>query len=1153
MRKVFNLSVFLFAVLAPFFSAGQEQQRKGNLTFGEHFLNLRFYHYEVGKEDPKARHHTSPKEAALWQFHHKKDSDRNIRLEGSFGGQMYLKMKINEALPEVIVFSPSGSFEFTLPSLSKIKGDDKKEFIERGELRAFPPSYDELFAYRNMALNPLDFQDAKNDKPEFFPHATASSECRGDLTFRARNAIDGAWGEKGHGSWKNRAWGPEQVDKPELLIDFGREVEIDKVVLRLRDDFPHDDAWTSGVLEFSDKSKFPVKIKKSAEAQEFTFPKKKSAFVKLAQLSAPSPIGWCALSELEAWGRELMPFQAYDKNGKKLPFYLAISTLQNGNINEAKNLWLWRMLEEMYPVEASWLRVDFGFDLAKFPTDDAGRIELFNELASKIASGLNDKSGAAKFIASAKNSKTVQAAAQNYFYAAGKRRIEFFANLKGKPNTFIYVERYPISPSFFGYTEAVSDARGEARFAPNSALCMLTINPNGTCVREVLLEDKNGAIRDPDVSYDGKKILFSWKKSAYEDDFHIYEMELASRKIRQITEGVHADIEAKYLPTGEIIFNSTRCEQTTDCWLTEVSNLYMMKPDGKFLRRVGFDQVCTPYPTVTEQGDIVYTRWDYNDRGQTFTQPLFLMKPDASFQTELYGNKSWYPTTTTHARQIPKTNKFLAILCGHHTAQRGKLAEIDPSKGRQENVGVELLAPRRKEDAVRIDAYGQRGEQFSYPFPLSQDLFLVSFQPTSTDNRVYPSAYGLYLMTPDGERELLVSHPYLDSVQAVALAPRELPKLEKSRIDYSKDKGYLFVRNIYYGDGVEGVKKGSIKKLRVIKIDYRRAPVGSLDGYNNEGGVGVGNMVCTPIGLGQGAWDTKEILGEVDVAPDGSVYFEVPARTPVYFQPIDENGYAVTTMRSWTAMQPNEFYSCLGCHGDRDSPHKQALNLAPDRKPEKLKQFYDVEGGFSFRKTIQPILDKNCISCHNDRSVARIVSSDGKSKISVESLSPTSGEKWLKLEENSKNISTRAFSLLDFPQVNKKAKREFNDAYYNLLQPRLDNGQAVCFADFTNPLINWNGMQSVPTLLPPYFRGSAKSEFMSMLKNGHGKTKLSKEELDKLAAWIDLYVPYCGDYYEANTWNEGDKKFYKYYEDKAQRNIDAEAKAIQEYLKSLKK
>ena len=1120
---------------------------KASPHFGERYINFRYNFRD--EPNSKQTHGRDPIAAGTWEVRAHKTRPLYIIVDGNAGSQLYLKMKLNDALSEAIVYSPKGRYAFEHPAVSG-RGDERGEFKERGIFTAFAPTYDELAAYRNMALNPLDFQDLFNDSPSFFPHASASSECRNDPIFRARNAIDGFGDNLSHVGWKHRSWGPEKENNQDITIDFGRPVELDKIVVRLRADFPHDSVWTSGVLEFSDGTSINISFKKTADDQTFKFPKRKTNFIKLSKLTAPIPVGWCAISELEAWGRDIMPFHAYDKNGKLLAFADALATLEFEKLNATKNLWLWRMLFEKYPTEADWLRRDMGMDFAKLPKNAAERIDFFTNLALKNADGLKDKSAATKIKSAGEKSKNLKDAVRVYAASCKAKRVEFFSQLKGKPNRYIYVERYPIAPSFYGYTEGASDARGEMKYAPNSALCMLTILPDGNTQRTVLLEDKTGTIRDPDVSYDGKRVLFSWKKSALEDDFHLYEMDLATKKIRQITEGKAADIEGKYLPTGEIVFNSTRCEQTTDCWITEVSNLYMMRPDGSFMRRIGYDQVCTTYPTVTEQGDVLYTRWDYNDRGQTFTQPLFLMRADGTFQTEFYGNKSWYPTAIGHARQIPGSHKVLAILHGHHTAQRGKLAEIDIKKGRQENAGVELLAPRRKEEPVRVDTYGQKGDQFTYPFPLSEDLFLVSFDCSPTENRSYPMPYGLYLMNPDGDRELLAFNTELDCTQAVALAPRDIPSLPKSTVDYSNDKGYLFIRNIYHGDGTLGVKKGSIKKVRVVKIDYRRAPVGSLDGRNDEGGVHVANMVCTPIGLGQASWDTKEILGEADVEADGSVYFEIPARTPVYFQPIDEDGHVITTMRSWATMQPNEFYSCQGCHGDRDTPNKQAINLAHDRKPQQLKPFYNIEGGFSFRKHIQPILDKNCVSCHNDRSIPRIVTEDGKNKISVAELAPTQGGDWLKKETEYAKNPARAFSLLDYPMPNKRAKRIFNDAYYNLLQPQMDRG-VPGYADFKNPLINWPGMQSVPTRLEPYHRGSSKSEIMQMLKSGHGKTKLSREELDKFAAWIDLYVPFCGDYLEAADWSDADKKFYEYYNNKGLQNEAAQEQAIRNYLKKI--
>ena len=1144
------------AAVAAIFLAGAHAARAGDAespvrlrsshTFGERFMNIDFWCLENNNHWARK----NPYAPGAHYYDAKKDQPRKIAFKGLNGAQAYLKVKVGEGLKEAILYSPKGEFYINLPSKSQVSGDENGEIPEgRATAYAFPPSYEELSEYRNLALNPYDFQSEVAERDLHYPHASASSECRNELVFMARNAIDGnSENNKGHGSWKVRSWGPEKAKESWIKVDFGREVEIDKIILTLRADFPHDGVWENVRLEFSgDRNlKKPFSLKKTDEAQEIKFPKVTTSFVKLYFAQDERNLMWCALSEIEVYGRDKLPFLSRDKKGRRVSFADALTTLDLENMTPVKNRFTWRMLDEVYPVQSDAFLRDFGFDLSKFPKDEAGKVSALKGAAKSIFEKLNRASQASK----AESAKSLREAAKIYEEAISLRRSEFLKKLEGFPKKYVYVERYPISPSFYGYTEGLSDARAESRFTPDSKLCMLEVLPSGAIKRTVLLEDKTGCIRDPDVSYDAKKVIFSWKKSHAEDDFHLYEMDLKTRDITQLTFGKFADIEAKYLPTGEIVFNSSRCEQATDCWVTEVSNLYIMRGDGTFMRRVGFDQVCTTYPTVTEQGDIIYTRWDYNDRGQTFPQALFSMKCDGSFQSEVYGNKSWFPTVIGHARQIPNTKKYIAVLHGHHTPQRGKLAEIDPSKGRQEAAGVEYLAPRKKAEAVRIDAFGQDGPQFQYPYPLSEDLFFVTFEPNHADNRSYPSSYGIYLMTPDGDRELVASHPYLDSNQIVALSPRKIPELEKSRVDFSKDKGYLFIRNIYYGDGVKGVKKGSIKKVRVVKIDYRRAPVGSLDGRNNEGGVGVANMVCTPISLGQCSWDTKEILGEVDVAPDGSVYFEIPARTPVYFQPIDENGAAVTTMRSWTTMQPNEFYSCLGCHGDRDTPNPIKLNIAKGRKPEKLKPFYDVKGGFSFRKHIQPILDKNCISCHNDRSVARL--RKGNERISVASLVPTAGEKWLSLEKENSKKAVRAFSLLDYPMPNMKAKREFNDAYYNLLQPEL-TGEHPNFADFTNPVINWLGMQSVPTLQPPYVRGAAKSEIMDMLRNGHGDVKLTREELDKIAAWIDLYVPYCGDYYEANLWSDDDKAFYKYYEDKGKSQEEIERKAISDYLRSIGK
>ncbi len=196
----------------------------------------------------------------------------------------------------------------------------------------------------------------------------------------------------------------------------------------------------------------------------------------------------------------------------------------------------------------------------------------------------------------------------------------------------VFARHYNMGGSHYAYTEGLSDAQHERHFIPGSSLNLLRMEGTRGIV-EVLIDDPGGVIRDADVSWDGSTILFSWKKSLDADDYSLYTMDARTRKITTITDDLgHADYEGAFLPNGDIVFNSTRCVQVVDCWYTEVSNLYTCDPNGRYLRRLSFDQVHTNYPTMLEDGRLVYTRWDYNDRGQLYPQGLFQMNPDGTAQ-----------------------------------------------------------------------------------------------------------------------------------------------------------------------------------------------------------------------------------------------------------------------------------------------------------------------------------------------------------------------------------------------------------------------------------------------------------------------------------------------------------------------------------------
>jgi hypothetical protein len=154
--------------------------------------------------------------------------------------------------------------------------------------------------YKNLALNPDDVQGPVKR----YPHATSNSECRNEACFAAKNVIDGKTANSGHGpQWPS--WGPDKRADLWLRIDFGKTVEVDKAVIYIRADFPHDDYWRSGTIEFSDGSREPITLKKTASGQTFKFAPRQTQWIRITNLVAEEPQGWCGFTEVEVWGRPL--------------------------------------------------------------------------------------------------------------------------------------------------------------------------------------------------------------------------------------------------------------------------------------------------------------------------------------------------------------------------------------------------------------------------------------------------------------------------------------------------------------------------------------------------------------------------------------------------------------------------------------------------------------------------------------------------------------------------------------------------------------------------------------------------------------------------------------------------------------------------------
>lgn len=227
-------------------------------------------------------------------------------------GPQRMAMRLDESMPECLVYIPNssqGSASYEIPY-----GHEEKETGSAYAPESFAGkshrvtvrtlNKKELTGYRNLALNPCDLQQTEQASTQIFPHASTNSVSRSLYDFAARNAIDGATQNGHHGVWPYQSWGPQLRTDLWWKLDFGRLVELDKIHLMVRADFPHDSYWRSADVEFSDGSRVPVKIGSAAEFQDFSFAKRRVSWLRITNLVPEDPAKWCSFIEVEAWGRD---------------------------------------------------------------------------------------------------------------------------------------------------------------------------------------------------------------------------------------------------------------------------------------------------------------------------------------------------------------------------------------------------------------------------------------------------------------------------------------------------------------------------------------------------------------------------------------------------------------------------------------------------------------------------------------------------------------------------------------------------------------------------------------------------------------------------------------------------------------------------------
>lgn len=561
-----------------------------------------------------------------------------------------------------------------------------------------------------------------------------------------------------------------------------------------------------------------------------------------------------------------------------------------------------------------------------------------------------------------------------------------------------------------------------------------------------------GVYRDPELSWDAKKIVFAFKG---EQNGHtcIYEIGIDGRGLRRLTnpdvDGAcppqeirtgkgHHDITPCYSSDGQIVFTSTRPRALVPCFNSGVDTLHVMDGDGRNIRSISVNNVNEFDPALLHDGRVLFGRWEYVDKTALYMQSLWTTSPDGRMEEALFANNLAKPTAILDARPVPGSHLIAACLTPHNGQAVGAIVTIDPHKGKNDLTAITNFTP---EYPTEMDQGLRRGP--CDPWPLSEDVMLIS---DNAEGRAK-----IQIIHRDGRRELVIADPEISCYAPMLVKPRPKPSvLPRSRA--SEESGRFLLSDIY--QGLTGVERGTVKRLRIVEETARTSGLPPGGRWWNQA-----FLISW-----QGAYVVKNILGTVPVHEDGSAYFEVPAGRALYFEALDENNREVQRMRTFVKSAGNVTRSCIGCH-----EHKYSAPVRPSDAPLAMNAPPAVpepeswgSGFIDYSTMVQPILDRHCIRCH------------GGSEEMAKGIDLTGGWTWA-----------------------------FNISYETLIKNRL-----VGFLNCHNSSVHTS------EILPPRSIGSGAAPLADLLLSGHdGQIKeVSPQEIDLILAWMDTNSNYYGSW-----------------------------------------
>ncbi len=590
----------------------------------------------------------------------------------------------------------------------------------------------------------------------------------------------------------------------------------------------------------------------------------------------------------------------------------------------------------------------------------------------------------------------------------------------------------------------------------------------------------NDGFLSPELSFDGKEVLFAHTQIAQQEadrkryapqgnetnTYKIFRVQLDGSGLTQLTDGIWNEFDPCYLPSGRIMFISERRGGYGRCHGRPVPSftLHSMNADGSDIVCLSPHETNEWQPSVTHDGMVLYTRWDYVDRGFNQAHHAWTTTPDGRDPRAVHGNFSPNQGSRPHQemslRAIPGSHKYMGTASCHHGQAYGSIILIDPRVPDDNAMApVKRLTPDQLFPESEIGTHGPPAN-YATPYPLSEHFFLCVYDPESRSNAGTRNNYGIYLVDAFGNKELLYRDSEISCLDPIPIKPREVPPViaHKTAVGQPLKAGEKFVPRdpasipdfgtvgiVNVNDSVYPMANlPKITSLRIIQLLPKTTPLA------NNPRIGFGDQKSA-----------RMVLGTVPVEDDGSVLFKLPVGRPVYFQALDADGVAVQSMRSATYVHPGETLTCIGCHNSRNATYG-AVRQSPkamQRPPSEISP--DIAGSkpFSYPILVQPVLDNNCVECHR-KSVA-----EGKRS----------------------------------PDLTRGGKGggEFFTSYNSLRNYTFFWDNAV--------------FDGRPDSRPGQV-GARASKLYQMLTKGHHDVKLSKEDMHRLTLWMDCNSDFYGAY-----------------------------------------